>query len=169
MPVPVRALDKPDIWWTAAATIAAEYYNTPLGYRPTARDPEGLGRTPSFQPGSDREGSPTRQKRIRWQQVQPLSDSAKGGLDKDTEWGEVKISMEQTWSDKEISGFKSQSSGRRRRHIESNFERRYFTNNPAMVACRKQTELSARPPAMRLVQLYEKYISRLPAFVSEVN
>ena len=77
--------------------------------------------------------------------------------------------MEQTWSDKEAHDFKSKSSGRRRRHIEMNFERRYFTNNPAKVASRKQTELSARPPAMRLFQLYEKYISRLPAFVSEVN
>ena len=59
-----------------------------------------------------------------------MSQVARAGEDAEGDFGEIRLSYEQTWSPEEISDFSSESSKRRRRQIEHDFERRFFTNNP---------------------------------------
>ena len=149
--IPTLPLDAPDVWWTAAATISPEFHNDPEPGR-RAKDVRKLNKAPlSSQPGRKRAASPTKQEQWRWEGTVPAAGEALVGLDADDDFGEIKITVEHTWSPNERSEFSTGSSKRRKNAMEQNFKRRFFTNNPDKARRISSHELSAMSPAMCLV------------------
>ena len=128
--IPTLPLSKPDIWWTAAATIDPSYYELSAD-APVQWDQVFRNKFSSYQP-SKRPGSPTRQLAWEWDGLKGSTTKQHESID-DSEVDKIKISFEQLWSPLEKSEFKTQSSGRRMRNVIANFERRYFTNDPEKV------------------------------------
>ena len=132
-------METPDIWWTAAASVSKDFYKEAVREEVPVAAGASDQAPPSFQPGQKRAHSPTRQHHWRWHDTRPVSQVAKAGEDAEGDFGEIRLSYEQTWSPEEASDFSSESSKRRRRQIEHDFERRVFTNNPQKaVFCFKQ-------------------------------
>ena len=131
--IPTRPLDDPDVWWTGAATVDSSFYDVQKRGKGSSNKmhTKDSGAARSFQP-SKRVGSPTRQLPWKWQRLYG-SDRAQHKSVSDKEASEIKISQEQTWHPLEQSEFQTTNSQRRMRAVVSNFERRFFTNDPSKV------------------------------------
>ena len=148
--IPTLPVDVPDVWWTAAASIHPDFYKGPEELL-RAKGVKKYNKKPlSSQPGRKRSKSPTLQKPWRWQDTFPASSQPLGGLDPDDRFGEIKLTLEQTWSPAECSAFSTQNSKSRKNKIEMYFKMRFFTNDPDKARWIISHELSAMPPAMRL-------------------
>ena len=128
--IPTRPLGDPDIWWTAAATVDPSHYEDgdKKGKKWVAKGSEPER---SFQP-SKRVGSPTRQLRWKWRRLKGQEKPQHPSID-ELSASEIKISHEQMWHPLEKSDFSTTNAQRRVRTMVSNFERRYFTNDPSKV------------------------------------
>ena len=130
--IPTLPLDEPDVWWTAAATVEPSFYEGEDKKRGTKKwVPKGGVAGRSFQP-SKRVGSPTRQLKWRWRKLKGTDKPQHPSID-ELSAGQIKISTEQLWHPAEQSEFKTTNAERRFRTMVSNFERRYFTNDPSKV------------------------------------
>ena len=131
--IPTLPLDQPDIWWTAAATIDEAFYEEAQQQHSTTKGAsKGSGVARSFQP-SKRPGSPTRQLPWKWRKLRGAAEPQHASI-ADSDASQIKISLDQMWHPHETSEFKTTNAQRRMRNNVSNFERRYFTNDPSKVA-----------------------------------
>ena len=141
--IPTLPLDQPDIWWTGAATVSPRFYESGDKKDGGGQAPPGGGGTArSFQP-SKRVGSPTRQLPWKWQRTKVATRAPQGGMDEKAA-AEIMISEEQTWHPNELSAMQTQSSHRRVRTLLSNFERRFFTNDPDKVVMHSRKLLTSK-------------------------
>ena len=130
--IPTLPLDKPDVWWTAAATIKPSFYEEQHHQGATQQlHSGGSGTARSFQP-SKRVGSPTRQLPWEWRYLKGADRAQHESID-DSEASEIKISLDQMWHPEEKSDYGTTNAQRRWRGMVSNFERRFFTNDPSKV------------------------------------
>ena len=130
--IPTLPLDQPDIWWTGAASTKPSFYDGQHKKDGTQQLPSGgSGAARSFQPSS-RVGSPTRQLPWKWRNLK-APDRAKHASIDDSEASEIKISLDQMWHPLEQSDFETTNAKRRWRYLVSNFEHRFFTNDPDKV------------------------------------
>ena len=130
--IPTLPLDQPDIWWTAAATVEPSIYEGQDKKDGTKKwIPKGSRTDWSFQP-SKRVGSPTRQLRWKWPKLKGTKKPQHPSID-ELSASEIKISHQQMWHPLEQSELTTTNAQRRMRNMASNFERRYFTNDPNKV------------------------------------
>ena len=130
-------IKQPGIWWTAACSVSKTFYKEDLEEKQRGRTKKNK-QNPSFQPGTgrSRSKSPTKQAVRKWEYDRPVSQFKHAGQDLDPSFGPIRITHQQLESPDEISDFKTTNAQRRKRDVNANFERRYFTNDPAKAGLR---------------------------------